>query len=253
MTHLPSLRTWHGPGHLWDRYRGPPLGLRHLFLNGGTEGAIENVLSRCAHLETLQVDTNTLVPIRRNLLGDTLRNLGQNLEKLWLGPQPGMGTGTMGSLHTLSRLEQLTIPLRMLFEPSDPFVDPLGLLGEPWEKRAGKSEGDSGDEPAERHTPAPRRLMDFLPDGLEHLHLHLCEMQVREGELLELVRSGLLPRLQSFRLTSDAKFFIYRDSHIMFGKHLSRLGWYLDNPDGRGCSLGRGWVSYGLVLRKKQA
>lgn len=78
---LPSLLTWHGPGLMWDRYRGPPLGLRHLFLDGGTEGAIENVLSHCAHLETLQVDMNTLVPLRRNLLGDTLRKLGQNLKR----------------------------------------------------------------------------------------------------------------------------------------------------------------------------
>lgn len=75
---------------------------------------------------------------------------------------------------------------------------------------------------------------------------------MREGELLELVQSGRLSRLQSLRLTSDAKFIMYRDSHIMFGEHLSRLGWYLDNLDGRGCSLGRDWVSYGLVLRKKQ-
>lgn len=145
---LPSLRTWHGPGLLWDRYRGPRLGLRHLFLDGGTEGAIENFLSHCAHLETLQVDTNTLVVIRLNLLGDALRKLGQNLEKLWLGPQPGMGMGTtMGSLRTLFRLKQLTIPLGMLFEPSDPFVDPLGLLGERWEMRAGQPESDSGTSP----------------------------------------------------------------------------------------------------------
>lgn len=231
---LPSLRAWHGSGTLWDEYRGPPLGLRHLFLGAGEalDGGIENILSYCIHLETLQIRMARSDDLHLSLAGDALRKLGHTLENLCLGPLPDRPKGSMGSLRTLYRLKKLTIP---------------------WEMLVGKPEGD---EPAEGNAPVPRqaipRLVDLLPDSLEHLHLHLRELDVGNGELMELVRSGRFSKLQCVRVTRKEPFNRYDDSHIILRRQLSRLGWALHNYKERGSSSGRDWVLYGIVLRKKQ-
>lgn len=236
---LPSLRTWHGPGVLWYKYRGPPLGLRHLCLSGAPvlDGGIENILSRCVHLETLQIDMEGLESLhwRFSLAGDALRKLGQTLEKLCLAPLSKIPTESMGSLRTLSRLKQLTIP---------------------WEMLGRWTEGDSSDEAAEGHTPAllpgMPRLVGLLPDSLEHLHLYLRGLDVAYGKLLELVRSGRFSKLQSVRLTRKEPFDRDRDSHIIFRKQLWRLGWVLHNYEEGGSGPFRDLVWYGIVLTKKQ-
>lgn len=103
-----------------------------------------NILSHCIHL-----------------------HLGQTLEKLDIGPLPEQSTGGLGSLCTLTRLKHLT------------------LL---WDTVVETPEGDPSDEFAEGDAlmlpQGVSRLVDLLPDSLEHLHIYLDQVTVEKWQLL---------------------------------------------------------------------
>jgi hypothetical protein len=211
---LPSVRTFHGMGIRWEEYRGPVLGLRRLVLHYSSVGedGIHNILLHCVRLETLQLHLEGLYMYRidLSLVGDILRNLGQNLENLDIGSLPETPRGSLGSLCTLNRLKKLTLPWDMVVRT--PEVDP-------------------SDESAEGQALVlPQgipRLIDLLPDSLEHLHLYPGEADVENWQLLELVESDRFSRLLSVCVARQKR--VNRDDvdQLAFGQDLSRLGWAL--------------------------
>lgn len=215
---LPSLRTLHGTRFSWTEYRGPALGLRHLVFHTAffPKGGFENMLSHCVHLETLQIYDEELGWFDLHLMGDALRNLGR------FGPNAiGWWIGRMGSLRTLCRLKQLTIPWVML----------VGIPG-----------GDSSDSPGEGHTsvlpqgiPGP---FDLLPDSLERLHLHLHKVEMDDGDLLKPLQSGRFPDLRSVHVTRKKQRGIRTTTSYSL-KSPSRLGWAWHNHEERGSSWER--------------
>lgn len=216
---LPSLRTLHGTEFCWKEYRGPALGLRHLVFHTAffPKGGFENMLSHCVHLETLQIYDGELSEFDLHTMGDALRHLGRSSSLNALG----WWIGRMGSLRTLRRLKQLTMPWVML----------VGIPG-----------GDSSDSPGEGHTSVPPQGIsgpfDLLPESLERLHLYSYKVDV--GDLLKPLQSGRFPELRSIHITSKKQcrtrnsVTTITSSTSYSLKNLSRLGWAVHNHEERG-------------------